>query len=77
MKRLFYNLGRKVGPHFRKAKWILQSMTGSEAEAIKAEHEVGQDLARQVRGQLRPDGESRGVRGEQAPQVQLRGCGRW
>jgi predicted Zn-dependent protease len=74
MKRLFYNLGRKVGPHFRKAKWILQSMTGSEAEAIKAEHEVGQDLARQVRGQLRPDAESRVVRMLNDVGFRLAGC---
>jgi predicted Zn-dependent protease len=59
MSRLFYNLGRKVGPHVRKAKWIWQSMTGSEADAIRAEHEVGQDLARQIKGQLKPDPEPR------------------
>ncbi|HUT31460.1 MAG TPA: M48 family metallopeptidase [Sedimentisphaerales bacterium] len=59
MSRLFYNLGRKVGPHVRKAKWMWQSMTGSEADAIRAEHEVGQDLARQIKGQLKPDPEPR------------------
>jgi len=56
---LFYNLGRRVGPHVRKAKWVWQSMTGSEAEAVRAEHQVGQDLARQIRRQLRPDTEQR------------------
>lgn len=54
MTRLFYNLGRKVGPKVRKAKWIWQSMTGTEADAIKIEHEVGRDLAHEVRCQLGP-----------------------
>jgi len=52
MTRLFYNLGRKFGPKVRKAKWVWQSMTGTEADAIKVEHEVGRDLAHEVRNQL-------------------------
>ena len=55
MSGLFYNLGRKVGPKFRKAKWLWQSIAGSEADAIKVEHEVGQDLAREIRRQLELD----------------------
>jgi len=47
-------LGRKVGPQVRKAKWIWQSVTGTEAEAIKVEHEVGRDLAKEIRSQLGP-----------------------
>jgi predicted Zn-dependent protease len=49
---LFYNLGRKVGPKVRKAKWMWQSIAGSESDAIKAEYEVGLDLAREIRRQL-------------------------
>ena len=52
MSKLFYNLGRKVGPKVRKARWVWQSMTGTEADAIKVEHEVGRDLAHEVRSQL-------------------------
>ena len=52
MSGLFYNLGKKVGPKVRKAKWMWQSVTGSEADAIKVEYEVGQDLAREIRQQL-------------------------
>jgi len=52
---LFYNLGKMVGPKVRKAKWIWQSMTGSEADAIKLENEVGRDLAREIRNQLELD----------------------
>jgi len=52
---LFYNLGKKVGPKVRKAKWIWQSIIGSEADAIKVEYEVGQDLAREIRRQLELD----------------------
>jgi predicted Zn-dependent protease len=54
LSKLFYNLGKKVGPKVRKAKWVWQSATGTEAEAIKIEHEVGRDLAREVRSQLAP-----------------------
>ena len=52
MSGLFYSLGRKVGPKVRKAKWIWQSIAGSEAEAIKLEHDVGRDLACEIRHQL-------------------------
>jgi beta-barrel assembly-enhancing protease len=55
---LFYNLGRMVGPHARKAKWAWLSATGTEAEAIKAEYEVGLDLAREIRCQLKSDPDS-------------------
>jgi len=49
---LFYNLGRKVGPKVRKVRWMWESFTGSEADAIKVEYEVGLDLAREIRQQL-------------------------
>jgi predicted Zn-dependent protease len=52
VSRLFYNLGRMVGPKVRKAKWIWQSIAGSEADVIRVEHDVGQDLAREIRHQL-------------------------
>ena len=52
MSGLFYNLGRKVGPKIRRAKWFWQSIAGTEADAIKVEHEVGLDLAREIRRQL-------------------------
>lgn len=52
MSGLFYNLGRKVGPKVRKARWMWQSITGSENDAIKVEYEVGLDLAREIRQQL-------------------------
>jgi len=54
---LFYNLGRKVGPKVRKAKWFWQSIAGTEADAIKVEYEVGRDLAREIRRQLGLDQE--------------------
>ena len=55
MGGLFYNLGKRVGPRVRKAKWVWQSMTGTEADAIKVENEVGRDLAYEVRCQLNLD----------------------
>lgn len=55
MSGLFYNLGRKVGPKVRKARWFWQSIAGTEADAIKVEYEVGLDLANEVRRQLKID----------------------
>ena len=49
----FYNLGKAFGPQVRNARWVWLSTTGTEAEAIKVEREVGQDLAREIRRQLR------------------------
>ena len=57
MSNLFYNLGKKAGPRIRKAKWIWHSITSSEADIIKAEHEVGKDLACKIRNQLDLDTE--------------------
>ena len=59
MSSLFYNLGKMVGPRVRKVKWIWQSITASEADTIKAEHEVGQDLTREIRNRLELDTEPR------------------
>ena len=42
---LFYTLGRIAGVQARKAKWIWQSVAGSEADAIQAERSVGRDMA--------------------------------
>jgi predicted Zn-dependent protease len=55
MGKLFYNLGKKLGPKLRRAKWLWQSIAGTEADAIRVEHEVGQDLAREVKSQLHLD----------------------
>ncbi|MFC1636624.1 M48 family metallopeptidase [Planctomycetota bacterium] len=52
MGGLFYNLGKKVGPKVRKAKWMWLSATGSKADTIAVEYEVGRDLAREIRSQL-------------------------
>ena len=56
---LFYHLGRKMGPKVRKAKWMWESMTGTEADAIRQEHGVGLDLAHEARQQLQIDSDSR------------------
>ena len=57
MGGLFYSLGRKAGPHVRKAKWLFRSLTGSQAEVIQAEFEVGRDMANAIAqsGQLEVD----------------------
>jgi predicted Zn-dependent protease len=48
MAGFLYQLGKLLGPKVRKAKWVLRSLTGTEAEAIQAEFEVGRDLAQAV-----------------------------
>jgi predicted Zn-dependent protease len=62
MSKLFYNLGKKLGPKLRKAKWVWQSIAGTEADAIRVEHEVGRDLAREIKRQLQLDPEPRAAR---------------
>ena len=41
----FFELGRMVGRQARKARWMWESVAGSEAAAIQAEHAVGRDMA--------------------------------
>ena len=48
-----YLVGRLAGKQFRKAKWIWQSFTGNEDEAIQAEQAVGRDMASVVQEQAR------------------------
>jgi predicted Zn-dependent protease len=45
----FYKLGQKAGSAFRQARWVWQSATGSEDDAIRAEYGVGRDMAAAVR----------------------------
>ncbi len=52
---LFYNLGRKVGPKVRKARWVWESATGTEADAIRLEYSVGADLVEEARNQVQMD----------------------
>ena len=54
-KNLFYNLGRKIGPKVHKARWVWESLTGTEADALRLEQQVGLDLAREARTQLQID----------------------
>src|SRR3982074_896923 len=42
---VFYKLGQIAGGQGRKAKWMWESVAGSEAEGIQAEHAVGRDMA--------------------------------
>src|SRR4051794_2260595 len=53
MGGLFYKLGRSLGyvsiPAIRKSKWVWQSLTGNEAEAVKAEAEFGGAMAAELR----------------------------
>jgi beta-barrel assembly-enhancing protease len=53
----FYRLGQITGVQFRKAKWMWQSVAGSEADAIQAEYGVGRDMAAVVLEEMPPDGD--------------------
>lgn len=57
MGNFFYNLGKAVGQSQRKANWVLQSLTGTEAEQVEAEHAVGRDLARSYLAEVKADPE--------------------
>jgi predicted Zn-dependent protease len=56
---LFYNLGRRMGPKVRKVRWMWESLTGTEADAIRLEHGVGLDLAHEAGRQLQADPDPR------------------
>ncbi len=58
-KSLFYNLGKKLGPRVRKAKWVWESLTGTEADVVRLEQRVGLDLAQEARRQLQIDRDPR------------------
>lgn len=55
MSGFFFNLGRGLGSSLRQGNWLLESLTGSEADVLKAEQEVGEDLARTMLSQMPPD----------------------
>jgi predicted Zn-dependent protease len=55
MAGFFYQLGRLAGPKIRKANWFFRSLTGTEAEAIAAEFQVGRDLAQAIEREMELD----------------------
>jgi predicted Zn-dependent protease len=52
---LFYKLGKLAGPRVRKGKWLWTSLTGTTKQALRAEYDVGRDMAAEVRRQLGTD----------------------
>ena len=48
-----YLLGRLAGKQYQKARWLWQSFTGNETDAIRAEQAVGRDMAQVVREEAR------------------------
>ncbi len=53
MSSFFEGLGRKLGraavPAYRKTKWVWDSVTGTEQEALEAEQKLGEILATELR----------------------------
>jgi predicted Zn-dependent protease len=49
---IFYNLGRRAGPKFRKGQWFWHTLTGSTDDAITSEYHVGCDIAAALRTEL-------------------------
>ena len=58
MAGFFYQLGKMLGPKLREAKWAFRSLTGTEAEAIQAEFEMGRDLAHAVAREMEVEQDS-------------------
>ena len=58
MSGLFYNIGRRMGraavPLIRKSRWVWKGLTGSDEEALRAEHSLGRALAVEVRNSMAP-----------------------
>ena len=58
MSGFFYNVGRKLGrkavPAIRKSKWIWDSLTGDEDEALSAENSLGTAMAAELRNLAPP-----------------------
>ena len=63
MKTGFYRFGRKAGVTYRRARWMWESVAGSEDDAIKAEYAVGRDMAAIVREETpcEPDDEGQAL----------------
>jgi predicted Zn-dependent protease len=55
MAGFFYKLGRLLGPKVREANWVVASLTGTEAEIVRAEERVGHDLAQAFLAQMEVD----------------------
>jgi predicted Zn-dependent protease len=51
MSGLFYNLGKRVGPKIRTAKWAYLSATAPMTEVSEAEYAVGSDMIQQIHKQ--------------------------
>jgi hypothetical protein len=45
MSGFFFNLGRRVGSTMKQGNWLIESLTGSEADVLKAEQDVGEGRA--------------------------------
>ena len=71
MKSGFYRFGRKAGVTYRRARWMWESVAGSEDDAIKAEYGVGRDMAAVVREQTpcEPDDEEQALLDEIGQQL--------
>ncbi len=50
-----YRFGRMVGGKLRRAKWMWESLAGSEDEGIRAEYGVGREMAAAVRARAPHD----------------------
>ena len=43
-----YNLGKKLGPRVRKAKWLYKTMTSNDNSSITSEYELGLDIRAEI-----------------------------
>ncbi len=74
MGNFFFNLGRSVNSTLRKGKWVWRSFAGTEDEALRAEYELGRDLAWSLSRQMKPDPDAGVVRFVGEITARLAGC---
>jgi len=62
MASFFRRLGEKTGAAARKGRWLWQTLVGSVGDEIRAEENVGLDLAREVERERDTSRDARGAR---------------
>ncbi len=57
MSSFFFNLGKRIAPAVLKGRWLYQSAVGDENDVIRAEYQMGCQLAASFQGAVRLDGD--------------------
>jgi predicted Zn-dependent protease len=57
MSSFFFNLGKRIAPAVLKGRWLYQSAVGDENDVIRAEYQMGCQLAASFQGGVSLDGD--------------------